>query len=149
VSPAHLRTLCRCFSIPQHLLTEDGQWGVMEVKRWDAFLDWLSGAGLPACLPPGLLLSVSLPLLSRVTACLCMPCLCAACSVLPAFTGPSGSLLCCHQQPGPSQRLLARTYLCPQLCMPVPVFLAADSGLLTTKVQSRDVKVKCSAYAYG
>lgn len=32
--------------LSKHLLTEDGQWGVMEVKRWDAFLDWLSDSGL-------------------------------------------------------------------------------------------------------
>jgi len=26
----------------QHFLTKDGQWGVQDKGRWDAFLDWLS-----------------------------------------------------------------------------------------------------------
>lgn len=33
----------------QHLLAEDGRWGVMKQSRWDAFLDWLSGVGGCRC----------------------------------------------------------------------------------------------------
>ncbi|EFN57875.1 hypothetical protein CHLNCDRAFT_57002 [Chlorella variabilis] len=32
--------------VVQHLLAEDGRWGVMKQSRWDAFLDWLSESGL-------------------------------------------------------------------------------------------------------
>ncbi len=30
----------------QNLLDASGRWGVMDAKRWDAFLDWLSDSGL-------------------------------------------------------------------------------------------------------
>jgi hypothetical protein len=105
----------------QHLLAEDGRWGVMQQQRWDAFLDWLSGA--PAGLAP------LLPLPARFPA---------------HWLGPEAAASSSHRVDAvPVVGCAARcsnTQWMPLTASLVLPFVA-ESGLLTTKVQSRTAKV--------
>lgn len=116
--------------MPQDLLAADGRWGVMEAARWDAFLDWLSGAQQRAGLS-GLAGPTNRILLSRLVG---------------WSAGGGAGRASGHRPSMPSVRAESVQAECLCSCAPLdsPIlpFAAADKGLLTTKVQSRVIKVR-------